>query len=159
MVQEIIYDLDSYVSTDQYAWKWRISKPSPAWVCEIYGYRNWDYDGSVNGRDYTWQQLLKAPAGTSGWFLPSIGQLAYMRTNINYLDERLEAVKGYSSGWPDYQARIVPLSYKYIPYWSSTPVSGENNTAVYQFITPDKPNVAIKGNRNDPYLPRPILVF
>ena len=82
-----------------------------------------------------------------------------MRTNINYLDERLEAVKGYSSGWPDYQARIVPLSYKYIPYWSSTPVSGENNTAVYQFITPDKPNVAIKGNRNDSYLPRPILVF
>ena len=80
-------------------------------------------------------------------------------TNVNYLDERLEAVKGYSSGWPDYQARIVPLSYKYMSYWSSTPVSGENNTAVYQYITPDKPNVAIKGNRNDPYLPRPILVF
>ena len=134
-----------------------------AWVCEIYGYRNWDYDGSVNGRDYTWQKLLKAPAGTSGWFLPSIGQLAYMRTNINYLDERLEAVKEYSSGWPDYNAYIVPLSNRYLPYWSSTPVSGENNTALYLNITPTQPNVAPnvakKGNRNDPYLPRPILVF
>lgn len=175
---DYIYDLDSYVSADQYAWNgyancqaihnfvedhagegFEMRHFQAAWVCETYGYRNWDYDGSVNGRDYTWQKLLKAPAGTSGWFLPSIGQLAYMRTNINYLDERLEAVKGYSSGWPDYQDRIVPLSYKYIPYWSSTAVSGENNTALNRFITPDKPNVAIEGNRNDPYLPRPILVF
>ena len=175
---DYIYDLDSYVSADQYAWNgyancqgihnfvedhagegFEMRHFQAAWVCEIYGYRNWDYDGSVNGRDYTWQKLLKAPAGTSGWFLPSIGQLAYMRTNVNYLDERLEAVKGYSSGWPDYQDRIVPLSYKYIPYWSSTAVSGENNTALNRFITPDKPNVAIEGNRNDPYLPRPILVF
>lgn len=175
---DYIYDLESYISTNQYNWNgyancqgihnfvkdhadegFEMRHFQAAWVCEIYGYRNWDYDGSVNGRDYTWQKLLKAPAGTSGWFLPSIGQLAYIRTNVNYLDERLEAVKGYSSGWPDYQDRIVPLSYKYIPYWSSTAVSGENNTALNRFITPDKPNVAIEGNRNDPYLPRPILVF
>ena len=175
---DYIYDLDSYVSADQYAWNgyancqaihnfvedhagegFEMRHFQAAWVCETYGYRNLNYDGSVNGGDYTWQQLLKAPAGTSGWFLPSVGQLAYMRTNVNYLDERLEAVKGYSSGWPDYQDRIVPLSYKYIPYWSSTAVSGENNTALNRFITPDKPNVAIEGNRNDPYLPRPILVF
>lgn len=175
---DYIYDLESYISTNQYNWNgyancqgihnfvkdhadegFEMRHFQAAWVCEIYGYRNWDYDGSVNGSDYTWQKLLKAPAGTSGWFLPSIGQLAYMRTNINYLDERLEAVKGYSSGWPDYQDRIVPLSYSYLPYWSSTIVSGENNTAVYQNITPTAPNVAIKGNRNDSYLPRPILVF
>lgn len=175
---DYIYDLESYISTNQYSWNgyancqgihnfvkdhadegFEMRHFQAAWVCEIYGYRNWDYDGSVNGRDYTWQKLLKAPAGTSGWFLPSIGQLAYMRTNINYLDKRLEAVKGYSSGWPDYNARIVPLSYRYLPYWSSTIVSGENHSALYQDITPTKPNVAIKGNRNDPYLPRPILVF
>ena len=158
---DYIYDLDSYVSTDQYAWNgyancqaihnfvedhagegFEMRHFQAAWVCEIYGYRNWDYDGSVNGRDYTWQKLLKAPAGTSGWFLPSIGQLAYMRTNIN-----------------DYNARIVPLSYSYLPYWSSTIVSGENDSALYQYITPTKPNVAIKGNRNNSNLPRPILVF
>ena len=155
---DYIYDLDSYVSTDQYAWNgyancqaihnfvedhagegFEMRHFQAAWVCEIYGYRNWDYDGSVNGRDYTWQKLL--------------------RTNINYLDERLEAVKGYSSGWPDYNARIVPLSYSYLPYWSSTIVSGENDSALYQYITPTKPNVAIKGNRNNSNLPRPILVF
>ena len=136
---DYIYDLESYISTNQYNWNgyancqgihadegFEMRHFQAAWVCEIYGYRNWDYDGSVNGRDYTWQKLLKAPAGTSGWFLPSIGQLAYMYTNINYLDERLEAVKEYSSGWPDYNAYIVPLSNRYLPYWSSTIVSGEN---------------------------------
>lgn len=175
---DYIYDLESYISTDKYAWNgyancqgihnfvkdhadegFEMRYFQAAWVCEIYGYRNWDYDGSVNGSDYTWQKLLKAPAGTSGWFLPSIGQLAYMRTNINYLDKRLEAVKDYSSGWPDYNARIVPLSYRYLPYWSSTIVSGENHTALYQDITPTKPNEATKGNRNNLSLPRPILVF
>ena len=175
---DYIYDLESYISTNQYSWNgyancqgihnfvkdhadegFEMRHFQAAWVCEIYGYRNWDYDGSVNGRDYTWQKLLKAPAGTSGWFLPSIGQLAYMRTNINYLDERLEAVKDYSSGWPDYNARIVPLSYSYLPYWSSTIVSGDNYSALYQYITPTKPNEAIKGYRNNSNLPRPILVF
>ena len=109
---DYIYDLDSYVSADQYAWNgyancqaihnfvedhagegFEMRHFQAAWVCETYGYRNLNYDGSVNGGDYTWQQLLKAPAGTSGWFLPSVGQLAYMRTNVNYLDERLEASK------------------------------------------------------------------
>ena len=175
---DYIYDLESYISTNQYSWNgyancqgihnfvkdhadegFEMRHFQAAWVCEIYGYRNWDYDGSINGSDYRWQNSLKAPAGTSGWFLPSIGQLAYMRTNINYLDKRLEAVKDYSSGWPDYQAHIVPLSYSYLPYWSSTIVSGENHTALFQYITPTKPNVATKGNRNNTNLPRPILVF
>ena len=106
----------------------------------------------------TAQQSLKAPAGTSGWFLPSVGQLAYMRTNVNYLNKRLETVKeNYPDGY-SCKDRIVPF-YRYLPYWSSTTVSGEKNTAIHQFITPSEPNVAKKGNRNDQYLPRPILVF
>lgn len=174
---DYIYDLDSYVSTNQYAWNgyanclaihnfvkdhadegFEMRHFQAAWVCEIYGYRNWDYDGSVNGNDYGWQQSLKAPAGTSGWFLPSVGQLAYMRTNVNYLNKRLETVKeNYPDGY-SCKDRIVPFNI-YTPYWSSTTVSGQKNTAIYQFITPSQPNVAKKGNRNDPYMPRPILVF
>lgn len=174
---DYIYDLDSYVSTNQYSWNgyancqgihnfvkdhadegFEMRHFQAAWVCEIYGYRNWDYDGSVNGNDYGWQQSLKAPAGTSGWFLPSVGQLAYMRTNVNYLNKRLETVKeNYPDGY-SCKDRIVPF-YRYLPYWSSTTVSGEKNTAIHQFITPYQPNVAKKGNRNDPYMPRPILVF
>ena len=109
---DYIYDLESYISTNQYSWNgyancqgihnfvkahadevFEMRHFQAAWVCEIYGYRNWDYDGSVNGNDYGWQQSLKAPEGTSGWFLPSVGQLAYMRTNVNYLNKRLETVK------------------------------------------------------------------
>ena len=174
---DYIYDLDSYVSTNQYAWNgyanclaihnfvkdhadegFEMRHFQAAWVCEIYGYRNWNYDGSVNGNDYGWQQSLKAPAGTSGWFLPSVGQLAYMRTNVNYLNKRLETVKeNYPDGY-SCKDRIVPFNI-YTPYWSSTTVSGQKNTAIYQFITPGQPKVAKKGNRNDPYMPRPILVF
>ena len=174
---DYIYDLESYISTNQDNWNgyanclaihnfvkaladevFEMRHFQAAWVCEIYGYRNWDYDGSVNGNDYGWQQSLKAPEGTSGWFLPSIGQLAYMRTNVNYLNKRLETVKeNYPDGY-SCKDRIVPF-YRYLPYWSSTTVSGEKNTAIHQFITPSEPNVAKKGNRNDQYLPRPILVF
>ena len=175
---DYIYDLDSYVSTDQYAWNgyancqgihnfvkdnagegFEMRHFQAAWSCETYGYRKWNYDGTINNTDYTWQNLLKAPDGTSGWFLPSIGQLAYMRTNMNYLDARLGAVKGYSSGWPDYQDRIVPLTYQYLPYWSSTTESGRNDNACAWFLSPSKPIVMTTQLRNTKLMARPILVF
>ena len=174
---DYIYNLDSYVSTNQYAWNgyancqgihnfvkdpadegFEMRHFQAAWVCEIYGYRNWDYDGSVNGNDYGWQQSLKAPAGTSGWFLPSIGQLAYMRTNVNYLNKRLETVK---ENFPDGYSckdRIVPFNI-YVPYWSSTTVSGNNQSTCARFLSPSQPNEVKTQPRNGQAMARPILVF
>ena len=174
---DYIYNLDSYVSTNQYAWNgyanclaihnfvkahasegFEMRHFQSAWVCEIYGYRNWNYDGSVNGRDYGWQQSLKAPAGTSGWFLPSVGQLAYMRTNVNYLNKRLETVK---ENFPDGYSckdRIVPFNI-YVPYWSSTTVSGNNQSACARFLSPSQPNEVKTQPRNGKAMARPILVF
>ena len=174
---DYIYNLDSYVSTNQYAWNgyancqgihnfvkdpadegFEMRHFQAAWVCEIYGYRNWDYDGSVNGNDYGWQQSLKAPAGTSGWFLPSIGQLAYMRTNVNYLNKRLETVK---ENFPDGYSckdRIVPFNI-YVPYWSSTTVSGNNQSTCARFLSPSQPNEVKTQPRNGRAMARPILVF
>lgn len=174
---DYIYDLDSYVSTNQYAWNgyanclaihnfvkahasegFEMRHFQSAWVCEIFGYRNWNYDGSVNGRDYGWQQSLKAPAGTSGWFLPSVGQLAYMRTNVNYLNKRLETVK---ENFPDGYSckdRIVPFNI-YVPYWSSTTVSGNNQSTCARFLSPSQPNEVKTQPRNGRAMARPILVF
>ena len=174
---DYIYNLDSYVSTNQYAWNgyancqgihnfvkdhadedFEMRHFQSAWVCEIYGYRNWDYDGSVNGNDYGWQQSLKAPAGTSGWFLPSVGQLAYMHTNVNYLNKRLETVK---ENFPDGYSckdRIVPFNI-YVPYWSSTTVSGNNQSTCARFLSPSQPNEVKTQPRNGRAMARPILVF
>lgn len=174
---DYIYDLDSYVSTSQYAWNgyanclaihnfvkahasegFEMRHFQSAWVCEIFGYRNWDYDGSVNGNDYGWQQSLKAPAGTSGWFLPSVGQLAYMSTNVNYLNKRLETVKeNYPDGY-SCKDRIVPFNI-YLPYWSSTTVSGDNQSACARFLSPSEPNEVKIQPRNGRAMARPILVF
>ena len=174
---DYIYDLVSYVSTNQYVWNgyanclavhnfvkahasegFEMRHFQSAWVCEIFGYRNWNYDGSVNGRDYGWQQSLKAPAGTSGWFLPSVGQLAYMRTNVNYLNKRLETVKeNYPTGY-SCKDRIVPFNI-YVPYWSSTTVSGNDQSACARFLSPSQPNEVKTQPRNGRAMARPILVF
>ena len=174
---DYIYDLESYISTNQDSWNgyanclaihnfvkahasegFEMRHFQSAWVCEIFGYRNWNYDGSVNGRDYGWQQSLKAPAGTSGWFLPSIGQLAYMRTNVNYLNKRLETVKeNYPTGY-SCKDRIVPFNI-YVPYWSSTTVSGNDQFACARFLSPSQPNEVKIQPRNGRAMARPILVF
>ena len=171
---DYIYDLDSYVSTNQYAWNgyanclaihnfvkdhadegFEMRHFQAAWVCEIYGYRNC---GSVNGRDYGWQQSLKAPAGTSGWFLPSVGQLAYMRTNANYLNKRLETVKeNYPDGY-SCKDRIVTFNNS-LYYYSSTTVSGNDQFACARFLSPSQPNEVKTQPRNGRAMARPILVF
>ena len=98
------YDFRSGVSTDKYAW-----------TCETYGNRTLDYEGNPTS-DYEWQAPLKAPAGTSGWFLPSIGQLYYMATCRDYLDSRFMAAKEVSAAeLQEYVKEFFSQS-----YWSST---------------------------------------
>lgn len=131
------YNFRSGVSTDKYAWNgyancramhdyvtahagegWEMRHFQAAWSCETYGNRSLDYDGNPTS-DYAWQAPLRAPAGTSGWFLPSVGQLYYMATFRDYLDSRFMAVKaasaaelqGYVKGFDTHSICI---------YWSST---------------------------------------
>ena len=131
------YDFRSGVSTDKYAWNgyancraihdyvtahagegWEMRHFQAAWSCETYGNRSLDYDGNPTS-DYAWQAPLKAPAGTSGWFLPSVGQLYYMATCRDYLDSRFMAAKAASAA--ELQGYVKGFdTYSHCVYWSST---------------------------------------
>ena len=131
------YDFRSGVSTDKYAWNgyancraihdyvtahagegWEMRHFQAAWSCETYGNRSLDYDGNPTS-DYAWQAPLKAPAGTSGWFLPSVGQLYYMATCRDYLDSRFMAAKAASAA--ELQGYVKGFDTPSICiYWSST---------------------------------------
>ena len=131
------YDFRSGVSTDKYAWNgyancraihdyvtahagegWEMRHFQAAWSCETYGNRSLDYDGNPTS-DYAWQAPLRAPAGTSGWFLPSVGQLYYMATCRDYLDSRFMAAKAASAA--ELQGYVKGFDTdSYSCYWSST---------------------------------------
>lgn len=131
------YDFRSGVSTDKYAWNgyancraihdyvtahagegWEMRHFQAAWSCETYGNRSLDYDGNPTS-DYAWQAPLKAPAGTSGWGLPSVGQLYYMATCRDYLDSRFMAAKAASA--TELQGYVKGFDTRSICiYWSST---------------------------------------
>ena len=131
------YDFRSGVSTDKYAWNgyancraihdyvtahagegWEMRHFQAAWSCETYGNRSLDYDGNPTS-DYAWQAPLRAPAGTSGWFLPSVGQLYYMATCRDYLDSRFMAAKAASAAELQDYVKGFDTSSICI-YWSST---------------------------------------
>ena len=131
------YNFRSGVSTDKYAWNgyancramhdyvtahagegWEMRHFQAAWSCETYGNRSLDYDGNPTS-DYAWQAPLRAPAGTSGWFLPSAAQLYYMATCRDYLDSRFMAAKAASAAeLQDYVKGFD--TYSHCVYWSST---------------------------------------
>ena len=97
---------------------WEMRHFQAAWSCETYGNRTLDYEGNPTS-DYEWQAPLRAPAGTSGWFLPSVGQLYYMATCRDYLDSRFMAAKAASAAeLQDYVKGFDTDSYSC--YWSST---------------------------------------
>ena len=89
-----------------------------AWACETYGNRSLDYEGNPTS-DYEWQAPLKAPAGTSGWFLPSCGQLWYIAQYVTFIEERVNAVKTYTATGTTYQSYIGGFDRGYAT-WSST---------------------------------------
>ena len=97
---------------------WEMRHLQAAWSCETYGNRTLDYDGNPTS-DYEWQAPLRAPAGTSGWFLPSAAQLYYMATFRDYLDSRFMAAKAASAAeLQDYVKGFDTWSH--CVYWSST---------------------------------------
>lgn len=171
------YDFRSGVSTDKYAWNgyancraihdyvtahtgegWEMRHFQAAWSCETYGNRSLDYDGNPTS-DYAWQAPLKAPAGTSGWFLPSVGQLYYMATYRDYLDSRFMAAKAASAAeLQDYVKGLDTRSYS--RYWSSTEDERSWYTDYAYDMSFSKPiyNTSIK--KMDYYaFTRPVIVF
>ena len=96
---------------------WEMRHFQAAWSCETYGNRSLDYDGNPTS-DYAWQAPLKAPAGTSGWFLPSCGQLWYIAQHVTFIEERVNAVK-YTATGTTYRSYIGGFNRSY-GIWSST---------------------------------------
>ena len=97
---------------------WEMRHFQAAWACETYGNRSLDYDGNPTSA-YEWQAQLKAPAGTSGWFLPSCGQLWYIAQHVTFMEERVNAVKTYTAAGTTYQSYIRGFNRSY-GTWSST---------------------------------------
>ncbi|WP_418919869.1 hypothetical protein [Alistipes putredinis] len=97
---------------------WEMRHFRAAWACETYGNRSLDYDGNPTSA-YEWQAPLRAPAGTSGWFLPSCGQLWYIAQHVTFIEERVNAVKTYTATGTTYQSYIGGFNRRY-GTWSST---------------------------------------
>lgn len=96
-----------------------------ALACETYGNRTIDQDGQETTA-YDWQKPLVAPKNTSGWFLPSCGQLKYLYQHSTTLSACMEAVENSTPAECDYKDKIKWFSTSYF-YWSST----ENSSYPY----------------------------
>ena len=161
------YNFSVGASTDEYDWNgyancqaihdyvtahagegWEMRHFQAAWSCETYGNRTLDYDGNPTSA-YEWQAPLRAPAGTSGWFLPSCAQLWYMQTHKDYLKDRFMAAKATAdAGLQSYIGTFV------VSYASSTEYGRQHvwkvNFAYKQKLTDVK---------NTSSRVRPVIVF
>ena len=72
---------------------WEMKHFPAALACETYGNRTTDQDGNDAGGKYDWQKPLAAPSNTSGWFLPSRGQLYYLYQNRDSFHNNINKVK------------------------------------------------------------------
>lgn len=106
---------------------WEMRHFQAAWACETYGNRTLDYDGNPTS-DYEWQAPLRAPAGTSGWFLPSCGQLWCMMPYQDYLNSRFMAAKEVSAA----ELQEYVKEFQSLSYWSST--KHDNYSAQAMFV-------------------------
>lgn len=95
---------------------WEMKHFPAALACETYGKRTLDQDGNDANGKYDWQKPLAAPQNTSGWFLPSYGQLMYLYQNRSVLSARMDVVK--NSAPANYRDNI--RWFNTLPYWSST---------------------------------------
>ena len=104
---------------DNKAAGWEMKHFPAALACETYGNRTLDKDGNDANGKYDWQQPLAAPSNTSGWFLPSCGQLQYLYQNRSVLSARMTDVKNSTPTDCGYKEYIKWFSTS-LYYWSST---------------------------------------
>lgn len=102
---------------------WEMKHFPAALACETYGNRTTDRDGNPADGKYDWQKPLAAPKNTSGWFLPSCGQLRYLYQNRSVLSARMTDVKNSTPTDCGYKEYIKWFSTS-LYYWSSTERSG-----------------------------------
>ena len=100
---------------------WEMKHFPAALACETYGNRTLDQNGDPTS-DYAWQQPLAAPNNTSGWFLPSCGQLQYLYNNRSSLSARMTEVKNSTPNNYSYKNHIKRFSTS-LYYWSSNDYS------------------------------------
>ena len=98
---------------------WEMKHFPAALACETYGNRTTDRDGNPANGKYDWQKPLAAPGNTSGWFLPSCGQLQYLYKNRSVLSARMTDVKNSTPTDCSYKDEIGWFSTSGF-YWSST---------------------------------------
>ena len=101
---------------------WEMKHFPAALACETYGNRMLDKDGNDANGKYAWQKPLAAPGNTSGWFLPSCGQLQYLYKNRSVLSARMTDVKNSTPTDCSYKDEIEWFSIG-MYYWSSTEYS------------------------------------
>ena len=99
-------------------------KHFPAFLaCETYGNRALDGDG-IPTNTYDWQHPLAAPNNSSGWFLPSCGQLTFLANNRPFLEAHMEIVKDNTPDESSYKEYIKGFEEEKA-HWSSTEYTDE----------------------------------
>lgn len=105
---------------------WEMKHFPAAFACEAYG--NPVDDRKVNLTDtYDWHKPLSAPKNTSGWFLPSCGQLMFLYQNRSHLAARMADVRNSTPTDCSYKDYIKWL--QTLHYWSSTECIGVSSRA------------------------------
>ena len=139
------YDVSVGTSTNEYDWSgysnslkfqeflqrntsWEMRHFLAAFACESYSNRTIGSDGYDAKGIYDWQQTLSAPKNTSGWFLPSSGQLKYLSTTSSSLSDRIDVLKEYLPSNCIYRSHVKWLGSSW-HYWSSSEVSGAPDSA------------------------------
>lgn len=113
---------------DNKAAGWEMKHFPASLACETYGNRMLDQDGNDANEKYDWQKPLAAPGNTSGWFLPSYGQLKYLYENSSLLSALMTDVKNSTPADCIYKDKIKWFSTSWY-YWSSTEYSGYSSNA------------------------------
>lgn len=133
---------------------WEMKHVPAVLACLTYGSRSVDQNGNPSDA-YAWQEPLSAPNNSSGWFLPSVGQLAYLANNQTLLSECMDNIKNHTNPDKDYYNHIQWFDKKLF-YWSSTERAGDNNmfTRVMDF------KYGMQSSSKDLTKPtRPVLAF
>lgn len=101
---------------------WELKHFPAALACETYGNRTTDQNGNPTNGKYDWQKPLAAPKNTSGWFLPSCGQLLHLYANRTLLSGRMTDIKNSTPADCIYKDKIKWFSTRSF-YLSSTEIS------------------------------------
>lgn len=98
---------------------WEMKHFPAVLACETYGNRTLDQNGNPANGKYDWQKPLAAPQNTSGWFLPSCGQMKCLYQNRSVLSVCMDVVKNSVPADCSYKGYIKWFSTSWY-YWSST---------------------------------------